>query len=146
MSDEKTCGKCGETKPLDEFYDHSGKRPPRDGKRGRCKNCDIEARRERIPAGEADPYQLPKGRGLLLAGPEPWMDDRGCKGYAPNVFFPPQGGDFATPRRICLECSVRSECLDYALRHNLTDGFFGGKSGKERRKLVRDQRQRSEVA
>lgn len=39
----KTCRKCGETKPLDEFHRN---RKSRDGHQSRCKPCMIEAASE----------------------------------------------------------------------------------------------------
>jgi hypothetical protein len=40
----KTCSKCGECKPLAEFYKHPG---GVGGRRGDCKTCVLKARRKR---------------------------------------------------------------------------------------------------
>ena len=39
----KTCAKCGDTKPLDEFH---RKKSSRDGRRARCKTCLLAQKRE----------------------------------------------------------------------------------------------------
>ena len=58
----KTCTKCGETKPLDQFYPYS---PPRLGYRPDCRQCHLEAKRQ---------Y---KARAVVLAEAEfvraPWV-------------------------------------------------------------------------
>ncbi len=48
----KRCKKCGEAKPLDDFYANSG---CRDGRRPECKACNL-AERARKYAADPDPY------------------------------------------------------------------------------------------
>lgn len=43
MTENKTCSKCGETKPFDEFSD---RKDSKDGKRGACKKCEYERGRK----------------------------------------------------------------------------------------------------
>src|SRR4051794_35638305 len=40
----KKCSKCGEVKPLDDFYRSS---QSKDGRQGHCKACNLQALRER---------------------------------------------------------------------------------------------------
>jgi hypothetical protein len=34
---------------------------------------------------------------------------------------------------LCRRCAVRSQCLDHALHHEITSGYFGGESPSVRR-------------
>jgi len=63
-----------------------------------------------------------------------------CRGMNPAVFFPTDGAGFETARRICLECPVRTECLEYALEHRIDQGAWGGTSERERRRILRRRR------
>lgn len=49
LTTTKTCSLCGETKRVERFYNHSGRK---DGKSARCKTCndaDVKARKDRDP-------------------------------------------------------------------------------------------------
>ena len=37
-------------------------------------------------------------------------------------------------------CTVRSECLEYALAHQIEHGVWGGASERERRRILRRRR------
>jgi WhiB family redox-sensing transcriptional regulator len=56
-------------------------------------------------------------------------------------WFQKRGGagadDAARAKYVCRRCLVAEDCLDYALRHELTDGIFGGFTAQERRKMKR---------
>lgn len=73
-------------------------------------------------------------------------DDPGWWGYAScpqtdsEAFFPPKGGATAPARRVCMRCMVRATCLEYALRYQVSDGIWGGKSPEQRRKILRERR------
>jgi WhiB family redox-sensing transcriptional regulator len=64
-----------------------------------------------------------------------WLDQAKCKDQRPAVFFPTQGGDAATPKRICMACPVRQQCLDYALAQPELTGIWGGTSHRQREKI-----------
>ena len=56
---------------------------------------------------------------------------------------PPRGSAHALyqqARKVCDVCSVRAECLDYALTHNQVHGMWAGLSPMERKKLVKKRR------
>jgi WhiB family redox-sensing transcriptional regulator len=58
-----------------------------------------------------------------------------CAHVNPEVFFPEKGGSTREAKRVCMTCSVRQECLDYAMDHDERFGIWGGLSERERRKL-----------
>lgn len=79
-----------------------------------------------------------------------WMDDAYCRlNRAPiDLFFLDNPGPQGVDRVIdtyCANCSVTTECLNYALNNHISMGIFGGKSGRDRRILQRKRKnERSE--
>lgn len=69
-----------------------------------------------------------------------WMLDARCREYDPASFFPSDGVGVDRARRICAECSVRVECLEYALEYRIDHGVWGGASERERRRILRSRR------
>jgi WhiB family redox-sensing transcriptional regulator len=67
----------------------------------------------------------------------PWASEAKCLNADPDVFFPEKGGSTREAKRICGECPVRVECLEYALEEDERFGIWGGMSERERRKLKR---------
>jgi WhiB family redox-sensing transcriptional regulator len=67
----------------------------------------------------------------------PWASEAKCLNADPDVFFPEKGGSTREAKRICAECPVRVECLEYALEEDERFGIWGGMSERERRKLKR---------
>lgn len=66
-----------------------------------------------------------------------WMDDANCRGLDTEEFFPPPFGRVTlATRRVCGACTVRSECLQYAIR-NHEKGYWGGIEEKNRNRLQR---------
>jgi hypothetical protein len=51
------------------------------------------------------------------------------------VFFPGRGQSAEPARRICASCPVRQPCLEFALRHGITHGIWGGLAERDRRAL-----------
>lgn len=70
---------------------------------------------------------------------ETWVEDALCAQTDPEIFHPDKGQSSFPARLICRKCAVRAECLDYALRHNVT-GVWGGKSEHQRRKMKQERR------
>lgn len=64
-----------------------------------------------------------------------WQANGNCLGVDPNLMFPERGESLAPAKAICRECSVKAECLDYALRVPEVFGVWGGVSERERRRL-----------
>ena len=74
-----------------------------------------------------------------------WQVRAACRGPQAVVFFPPTTPERrdekrfreASAKRICEGCSVRDECLEYAMRIREPHGIWGGMSETERRHLSR---------
>ena len=71
--------------------------------------------------------------------PLAWQTDSLCAQTDPEAFFPEKGGSTRDAKRICTGCTVRSECLEYALQNDERFGIWGGLSERERRKLRRSR-------
>lgn len=70
-----------------------------------------------------------------------WMLRARCRGYEPAEFFPSDGVGVDDARKICAECEVRIECLEYALTNRIDHGVWGGCSERERRRILRRRRE-----
>ena len=65
-----------------------------------------------------------------------WMDRGLCAEVDPELHFPEKGGSARAAKRVCRACTVRAECLDYALGvGDRLYGVWGGLSERERRPL-----------
>ena len=71
--------------------------------------------------------------------------DAACKGTDTNKLFyaDHDTSEIAEAKKICAGCTVRQECLDYALDNHETYGVWGGLAPKERRHYRRPRRTRS---
>lgn len=66
-----------------------------------------------------------------------WEDQARCLRYDPDLFFTTRGEAERRAKQVCARCSVRAECLAYALRTRVEFGVWGGMTGTERRTLLR---------
>ena len=66
-----------------------------------------------------------------------WMARARCRGVDTDVFFPSEPHGVETAQRICAECPVQAECLEYALRYQIMQGIWGGTSERARRRILR---------
>ncbi|MEO7130692.1 MAG: WhiB family transcriptional regulator [Dermatophilaceae bacterium] len=64
-----------------------------------------------------------------------WQERGLCAQTDPEAFFPEKGGSTRDAKKVCVECPVRQECLEYALSNDERFGIWGGLSERERRKL-----------
>ena len=64
-----------------------------------------------------------------------WRELAACRGADLGLFFPGRGESAEPARRVCARCPVREPCLDYALRHGITHGIWGGLTERDRRTL-----------
>jgi WhiB family redox-sensing transcriptional regulator len=80
-----------------------------------------------------------------------WRDHALCRDTDPELFFPVGTTGIALvqidkARQVCRECTVRGECLEYALDTNQDSGIWGGLSEEERRVIRRQRRGRHQAA
>ena len=68
-----------------------------------------------------------------------WQDLANCRGADPDLFFPERGASTRTAKGICRECSVRVECLEFAVVSSEKFGIWGAMSERERRKIRRQR-------
>lgn len=66
-----------------------------------------------------------------------WRAASACLNTDPDVFFPVAVGSAASKQvaramRICASCTVRQQCLDFAMRSGEKDGIWGGTTPEER--------------
>ena len=64
-----------------------------------------------------------------------------CRQTDPEVFFPVPGGSTREAKKVCADCEVRAECLDWALENRQEFGVWGGLGPEARQRLVRDAHQ-----
>ena len=96
------------------------------------------------------PHRIPRWASTGVAdlslyeqqAPPAWRKEAACRDFPTDLFFPIGHGPRATAqatqaKRICSECPVRHDCLDYALATNVQFGVFGGLSEDERRRARR---------
>ena len=69
-----------------------------------------------------------------------WMSVGKCKDLSPAIFFPSDGVGVQAAQRICADCPVADKCLEYALVERVDHGVWGGKSERERRRMLRRRR------
>jgi WhiB family redox-sensing transcriptional regulator len=66
-----------------------------------------------------------------------WRSLAKCRG-ADNAPFYPERGDNFTPRKakkLCYQCPVQTECLQWALDNCEYHGIWGGLTPRERREI-----------
>lgn len=80
-----------------------------------------------------------------------WMTRAACRGYPLDWWFPNklwgdqerkfERAETMVAKAFCEACPVAVECLAWAIRNKDQDGIFGGLDPKERRSLVRKERE-----
>ena len=66
-----------------------------------------------------------------------WRDDAACRGIGPDRFFSDRGDveAVAAAKALCEVCPVTAECFDYAARHRVRVGVWGGYGASKVRSL-----------
>ena len=63
-----------------------------------------------------------------------WLKLGYCLDYALEAFYPGRGESTYAAQAVCLECPVKTPCLEYALEQAF-EGIWGATTGKMRRKI-----------
>lgn len=71
-----------------------------------------------------------------------WQAYANCQGLDPDVFFPARGDNegVTAALAVCAGCTVRDDCLEYALTEGIKHGVWGGRSTRDRRRLQTERR------
>ena len=69
-----------------------------------------------------------------------WRQRGACVGLDPDVFYPPSDEEAEEAKAICATCAVRELCLEFALTTREAEGVWGGTTGRERRRMLRQRR------
>jgi WhiB family redox-sensing transcriptional regulator len=75
-----------------------------------------------------------------MTAPANWHQDAACRDVDPDLFFPigtagPALRQIDEAKRICRACPAQSQCLAWALEHEVTHGVWGGTTQDERRAI-----------
>ncbi|MGP0029442.1 MAG: WhiB family transcriptional regulator [Acidimicrobiales bacterium] len=70
----------------------------------------------------------------LLRRPD-WHTRAACRGEDVSAFFPTRGRAPRRALKICTGCTVRFECLEWALVFDESEGVWGGATTEERRQI-----------
>lgn len=68
-----------------------------------------------------------------------WQNLANCLGVDPDLFFPERGASTKEAKAVCQGCTVREDCLQYALANGEKFGIWGGLSERERRRIRRQR-------
>ncbi len=78
-----------------------------------------------------------------------WQMHAGCRDVDGSLFFHPDNergeareNRLAAAKRVCGQCVVRTQCLEYALDSGERHGIWGGLSEDERTRMRRAERRR----
>src|SRR5688572_21267260 len=74
-----------------------------------------------------------------------WQEEALCRQADADLFFPERGSPGDSAKRVCVNCSVRLECLEYALANAERYGIWGGLTERERTRLRRQTSQLFEI-
>lgn len=84
-----------------------------------------------------DLIELPS---LSSWGDDEWRKRAACKGADITIFFPEKGRmsvvNAGRSKIYCMQCSVRFDCLKFAVENFITIGTYGGLSPSDRRGIT----------
>ncbi len=69
-----------------------------------------------------------------------WMARGNCRYEPPSTFFPSDGVGVEAAKRLCETCSVKEQCLEYALENRIDHGVWGGTSERQRRRILKKRK------
>jgi WhiB family redox-sensing transcriptional regulator len=71
-----------------------------------------------------------------------WEENAACRDQPPGWWFDTGGVETVQAFSICTACSVRPECLAFALDHPTLIGIWAGTTADDRRRLRRERGER----
>ena len=74
---------------------------------------------------------------LQLQVGEDWRAAGLCSRTNPDLWFSPGAVEHKEAKRICRDCPVRQQCLQYAMETPVDHGIWGGMTERERRRYRR---------
>lgn len=74
-----------------------------------------------------------------------WHADAECLNQGVEPFFSTAPRETSRALQTCGRCTVRVECLAYALAHNEQFGIWGGRTERELAQIRRDLQRRTET-
>lgn len=91
-----------------------------------------------ISAQRPSPASEPFG---LVIAPEEWTKRALCQETDPEAFFAEKAGGskYRDAEKVCAACPVIDECLGYALRNREQHGYWGGKSERQRARMLSER-------
>lgn len=66
-----------------------------------------------------------------------WLAKAACRGSGNTLFFSENVEDINAAKAVCKLCSVREDCLEYAIQNREKDGIWGGLDQEELQKKFR---------
>ena len=69
-----------------------------------------------------------------------WRYRGACRGLDPEIFYPLSDEEAGPAKDVCATCTVRQQCLEFALANREREGVWGGATEKERRRILRQRR------
>jgi WhiB family redox-sensing transcriptional regulator len=79
--------------------------------------------------------RVPRPGGFSGDATSDWMIEGACRNRRDVEFFPTDGSGVQAARRVCAGCTVRAECLEFALAEGINHGVWGGTSDRERQRI-----------
>jgi WhiB family transcriptional regulator, redox-sensing transcriptional regulator len=70
----------------------------------------------------------------------PWRANAACRGLDPSIFFPLTDEEAEQAKSVCDGCPVQGSCLEHALGIREKEGIWGGRTERERRRIIRQRR------
>jgi WhiB family redox-sensing transcriptional regulator len=78
-------------------------------------------------------------RSGIICKSEVWRRRALCRGQDPEMWYPVDAGGVEAVA-ICAVCTVRLDCLTWALENNERDGIWGGISARRRQRMRAEAR------
>ena len=69
-----------------------------------------------------------------------WRFRGACRGHDPEIFYPASEEEAGPAKDVYGSCTVRQQCLEFALTNREREGVWAGATEKERRRILRQRR------